>query len=73
MRLRRSTPYGHIQAVGVDAAGRRQYLYHEQWRRERDEEKFDRMLEVAAQLPSLREQVGADLRHPAWITVATIR
>ncbi|MDN2498179.1 aldehyde dehydrogenase family protein [Nocardia nova] len=63
MRLRRSTPYGHIQAVGVDAAGRRQYLYHEQWRRERDEEKFDRMLEVAAQLPSLREQVGADLRH----------
>ncbi|WP_063063289.1 DNA topoisomerase IB [Nocardia violaceofusca] len=52
---------GHIQAVGVDAAGRRQYLYHEQWRRERDEEKFDRMLEAAAQLPNLREQVRADL------------
>ncbi|PPJ25963.1 DNA topoisomerase IB [Nocardia nova] len=55
--------HGHIQAVGVDAAGRRQYLYHEQWRRGCDEEKFDRMLEVAAQLPSLREQVGADLRR----------
>ncbi|MCM6772289.1 DNA topoisomerase IB [Nocardia sp. CDC159] len=54
-------PNGHIQAVGVDAAGRRQYLYHEQWRRERDEEKFDRVLEVAARLPALREQVAADL------------
>lgn len=41
---------GHIQAVGVDAAGRRQYLYHEQWRRERDEEKSDRMTEVAEAL-----------------------
>ncbi|WP_439956367.1 hypothetical protein [Nocardia nova] len=40
----------------MDADGRRQYLCHEQWRRERDEEKFDRMLEVAAQLPSLRER-----------------
>ncbi|MBF6175765.1 DNA topoisomerase IB [Nocardia blacklockiae] len=55
---------GHIQAVGVDAAGRRQYLYHEQWRRERDEEKFDRLLDVAARLPRLREQVASDLRRP---------
>ncbi|TQM26537.1 DNA topoisomerase IB [Nocardia bhagyanarayanae] len=54
-------PNGHIQAVGVDAAGRRQYLYHEQWRRERDEEKFDRVLELAARLPRVRERVGADL------------
>ncbi|NKY85293.1 DNA topoisomerase IB [Nocardia veterana] len=54
---------GHIQAVGVDAAGRRQYLYHEQWRRERDEEKFDRMLEFAARLPDLRTRVGADLQR----------
>ncbi|MFF0490496.1 DNA topoisomerase IB [Nocardia sp. NPDC004068] len=55
---------GHIQAVGVDAAGRRQYLYHEQWRRDRDEEKFDRVLEVAAKLPALREQVCRDLSRP---------
>ncbi|MFI9405097.1 DNA topoisomerase IB [Nocardia sp. NPDC052316] len=52
---------GHVQAVGVDAAGRRQYLYHEQWRRERDEEKFDRVLELAARLPEVRRQVRADL------------
>ncbi|WP_280273048.1 DNA topoisomerase IB [Nocardia wallacei] len=56
-------PDGHIQAVGVDAAGRRQYLYHEQWRRERDEEKFDRVLEMAAKLPGLRDQVSTDLRR----------
>lgn len=41
---------GHIQAVGIDDAGRRQYRYHEQWRRERDEEKHDRVLELATLL-----------------------
>ncbi|QLY34278.1 DNA topoisomerase IB [Nocardia huaxiensis] len=54
-------PNGHIQAVGRDIAGRRQYLYHEQWRRERDEEKFDRVLELAALLPRLRAQLRIDL------------
>ncbi|CAM3558966.1 DNA topoisomerase IB [Smaragdicoccus niigatensis] len=54
-------PNGHIQAVGEDAAGRRQYIYHEQWRNDRDEEKFDRMLELAAALPDLRAQVHQDL------------
>ncbi|MGW5574785.1 DNA topoisomerase IB [Nocardia thailandica] len=54
-------PHGHIQAVGVDAAGRKQYLYHEQWRRERDEEKFDRVLELATHLPAARRRVRADL------------
>jgi DNA topoisomerase IB len=38
----------------VDSAGRRQYLYHDAWRRRRDREKFDRMLEFAASLPLLR-------------------
>ncbi len=32
-------PHGHIQAVGTDTAGRRQYRYHEEWRRRRDHEK----------------------------------
>ncbi|AYF76981.1 DNA topoisomerase IB [Nocardia yunnanensis] len=53
---------GHIQAVGLDAAGRRQYLYHEQWRRERDEEKFDRVLDLATRLPTMRERLRTDLR-----------
>ncbi|MBY9074992.1 DNA topoisomerase IB [Nocardioides sp. WL0053] len=45
---------GHIQAVGIDAAGRRQYLYHPQWRVGRDRMKFDRVAEVARQLPKAR-------------------
>ncbi|SCG73336.1 DNA topoisomerase IB [Micromonospora coxensis] len=54
-------PNGHIQAVGVDAAGRRQYLYHPEWRRKRDEAKFDHVLEVAHRLPTLRERIARDL------------
>ena len=40
-------PNGHIQAVGTDAAGRRQYLYHPDWRDQRDGLKFDRVLQAA--------------------------
>ena len=40
-------PNGHIQAVGTDVAGRRQYLYHQAWQDERAEEKFDRVLEMS--------------------------
>ncbi|MEZ5102048.1 MAG: DNA topoisomerase IB [Thermoleophilia bacterium] len=54
-------PNGHIQAIGVDAAGRRQYLYHPAWREARDAEKFERMLEVARALPRLRAVVAEDL------------
>jgi DNA topoisomerase I len=55
-------PNGHIQATGLDAAGRKQYLYHVDWRRRRDAEKFDEMLSFARVLPSLRERVAADLQ-----------
>ena len=57
------SPYrnGHIQAVGTDAAGRRQYLYHVRWQQERAEEKFDRVLEMSKGLPAWRERVAADL------------
>lgn len=54
-------PNGHIQAVGTDAAGRRQYLYHPAWQQERAEEKFDRVLELATQLPALRARITQDL------------
>ena len=49
-------PYenGHIQAVGTDAAGRRQYIYHQQWQAERAEEKYDRALSLAKRLPDWR-------------------
>src|SRR5690606_27069479 len=40
-------PNGHIQATGVDAAGRRQYIYHPTWREQKDRLKFDRVLALA--------------------------
>ena len=55
-------PNGHIQAVGTDDAGRRQYLYHEKWHEARDREKHDRVLALARKLPAARQQVAADLR-----------
>jgi DNA topoisomerase IB len=54
-------PNGHVQAVGVDAAGRRQYIYHAAWQQERAEEKFDRVLELSTQLPLWRVRVAKDL------------
>jgi DNA topoisomerase-1 len=56
-------PMGHLQAAGTDAAGRRQYLYHERWRERRDGEKFERMMRFAESLPALRAVVGSDLRR----------
>jgi DNA topoisomerase-1 len=58
-------PGGHIQATGVDAAGRKQYLYHPRWRERRDMEKFDDMVVFARTLPRLRERVDAELRGRA--------
>ncbi len=52
---------GHLQAVGTDAAGRRQYLYHPEWRRKRDEQKFDRAIELGRRLPRLRASLTREL------------
>ncbi len=54
-------PNGHLQAVGTDDAGRRQYIYHPVWREKRDAAKFDRVLAMAKRLPKARLQVGVDL------------
>ncbi|HEX2300956.1 MAG TPA: DNA topoisomerase IB, partial [Pseudonocardiaceae bacterium] len=54
-------PNGHIQAVGTDDAGRRQYRYHDEWRRRRDAEKHDRALRLARRLPRVREAVAEQL------------
>ena len=56
-----SDPLGHLQATGIDAAGRKQYLYHQRWRERRDQQKFDEMLDFARALPRLRRRVAADL------------
>lgn len=55
-------PNAHIQAIGTDAAGRRQYIYHEQWSRKQAALKYDRALELAEQLPHARRRATRDLR-----------
>jgi DNA topoisomerase I len=56
-------PLGHLQATGVDAAGRKQYRYHDRWRELRDRQKFDHMVDFAHALPTMRRRVLADLRR----------
>jgi DNA topoisomerase-1 len=53
---------GHIQAVGRDARGRKQYRYHADWRDVRDANKYERMVPFARRLPAIRRRLAADLR-----------
>ena len=55
-------PLGHLQATGIDVAGRKQYLYHPTWREQRDREKFHRMARFGERLPKLRRALA---RRPA--------
>jgi DNA topoisomerase-1 len=55
---------GHIQAVGRDARGRKQYRYHARWRAVRDEAKFERMVGFARKLPLIRARVARDIARP---------
>lgn len=55
---------GHLQATGRDARGRKQYIYHAQWREVRDETKFHRALAFGHALPKIRRRVAEDLVKP---------
>ena len=59
-----ASPNGHIQAVGRDARGRKQYRYHARWREARDETKYTRMLAFARALPRIRARAARDLGGP---------
>lgn len=54
---------GHLQAIGRDAKGRRQYLYHSEWRTQRDAAKFENLLQFGRELQRLRRQVSRDMRQ----------
>ncbi len=56
-------PQGHIQATGIDDAGRLQYLYHPQWSAGRDKGKYARALQLAESLPRARARVTTSLRR----------
>lgn len=55
-------PNGHIQAIGWDEKGRKQYRYHPDFREAQEAAKYDRCVEFGAALPRLRKQVAIDLR-----------
>ena len=55
------SPTGHIQAVGRDARGRKQYRYHARWREVRDETKYARLIQFGRALPGIRRRVQRDL------------
>lgn len=55
------SPHGHIQATGRDERGRKQYIYHPDWERVRNETKFNRMIPFAEALPELRARCDVDL------------
>lgn len=55
---------GHLQATGRDARGRKQSRYHPRWREVRDETKYERIVQFAQALPSIRGRVKSDLALP---------
>jgi DNA topoisomerase-1 len=55
---------GHLQATGRDVRGRKQYLYHADWRALRDSSKFDRLEEFGSRLPRVRDRIDGDLVLP---------
>jgi DNA topoisomerase-1 len=57
-------PDGHLQATGIDRRRRKQYRYHTKFREERDNVKFQRMIEFGEALPRIRARVEKDLRKP---------
>jgi DNA topoisomerase-1 len=63
-----SDELGHLQATGIDAAGRKQYLYHARWRERRDRAKFKRMERFAELLPRLRRQITTDIDADAKLS-----
>ena len=56
--------FGHLQATGIDARGRKQYRYHERWRTVRDAHKFERMMAFGRALPRIHRRVARDLALP---------
>lgn len=68
-------PAGHLQASGRDAAGRKQYRYHDAFRSQRDSAKYEHLAGFAAVLPAIRRQVDKDMRRkglPRAKVVATV-
>lgn len=69
------SPNGHLQATGIDDRGRKQYRYHERWRAQRDENKYEKMIVFGQALPKIRRRLTRDLKKrglPREKVLATI-
>src|SRR5919201_4025251 len=70
-------PRAKLQATGIDAAGRRQYLYHEHFRAAQEQAKFDKLIRFAARLPDLRagmaEHMSLEPLEPEWTCAVAVR
>jgi DNA topoisomerase-1 len=66
-----------LQATGVDRAGRRQYLYHPEYRARQEQEKFDKLVRFAERLPDLRKQMTKDIEgepfSSEWVSALALR
>jgi len=58
---------GHIQAIGRDLKGRKQYIYHSEWERVRQEEKFNKIIDFGTRLPFIRKSTSQDLKLKSWV------
>ncbi len=59
-------PKGHLQAVGYDQKGRKQYLYHDEWMSFRNENKYHKIYEFGKTLPDIRKKAYEDIQRPGW-------
>ena len=66
-----------LQATGVDRAGRRQYLYHPEYRARQEQDKFDKLVRFAERLPDLRKAMAKDMDgealSPDWVCALALR
>ena len=70
-------PRAKLQATGIDRAGRRQYLYHPEFRAQRERAKFDKLVNFAERLPDLRKAMSKDMDSeplsPEWTCALALR
>jgi DNA topoisomerase I len=70
-------PSAKLQAIGVDKAGRSQYLYHPEFRARQEQAKFDKLVRFAERLPALREAMAEHMEEESlsgdWTTAVAVR
>jgi DNA topoisomerase-1 len=70
-------PNAKLQATGIDAAGRRQYLYHPEYRARQEQAKYDKLIRFAERVPDVRKALSKDLDReqfsPEWTCALAVK